>query len=159
MAANTTGRRGILAAGAAVLAAPVAGGAPFPTGSADAGPTLPAALAARLARPETGACICMREADTRLVRAGAAYIEATKAYDRDGGRLECKDDPLWWAVESAEAALTELSPQTWADVRALAEVARYKAIMPDGSMDWSESFTGDFPAMVCQAVLRLTATR
>lgn len=157
MSTTDTSRRALL--GTTLPAVLGAAGGPAATAAAASPPALPAGLAARLAQPETGACICTREADAALVRAGAAYIEATKAYDRDGGRLECEGDPLWWAIESAEAVLTEISPQTWADVRVLAEVARYKATMPDGSMDWSDSYTGDLPAMVCQAVLRLTSTR
>lgn len=120
MAANTTGRRGILAAGAAALAAPVAAGAAFPAGLPAAGPAIPAALAARLARP----AISLQDAtDAELVR---LHAEAQDRYVRHAGLVAAADA----ADDDGTDPLTE---QAWvAYERALIAMADIKAAGPRG---------------------------
>ncbi|WP_135469815.1 hypothetical protein [Crenalkalicoccus roseus] len=93
--------------------------------------------------------------DARLIRLCAEYVEALAAYNRDGGQLECAEDPLWHAVAAAEARLDGLTAHTLPGVIAKARVAMHLARQPDGSEDFSSSYTGDWPEQVVRDLLRL----
>lgn len=94
--------------------------------------------------------------DAELIRACGTYIEALMAYDAEGGHLESDEDPLWWAVEDARELLCELEAETMDGVAALARVAKCLAGQPDGTENYSDSFTGMFPQRVVETVLRLS---
>ncbi|WP_376091247.1 hypothetical protein ACE7GA_21375 [Roseomonas sp. CCTCC AB2023176] len=94
--------------------------------------------------------------DAELIRLCAAYVEAVDAYNRDGGHLECEDDPLWHAVAAVEEPLGELEPRTLAGLAAMARVAHFLAQQPCGE-NFSDSFTGDWPERVVRGVLTLAA--
>ena len=149
-------RRGMLAtAGAAALAAPVVAPVVAQAGAPSARlaallPVLPADLP-----PGTASALAAVEPDAGLIQACTTYIATMKAYDRDGGYLDCDADPLWAEWVAAEKAVLAHVPRTLAGVRALAEVALYKATMPDGRRDCSDSFTGQFPGLIFLAVLAL----
>jgi hypothetical protein len=93
--------------------------------------------------------------DAELVDACDAYMRAVETYNRSGSVLEYEDDPLFWAVTAAMDRIHQLDATTMAGVVAMASVAEYLSRQPDGSVNYSDSFTGDFPAWVIEAVLRL----
>lgn len=106
--------------------------------------------------------VAATDPDAELIAACRAYVVAIRTYNGEGGgRLDPDACPLWAAVEAAGDRAENAPPaQTWAGVRAMAEVARAMAqeIEP-GQFDYSDSYCGDWPGKVVEAALRLTATR
>lgn len=93
--------------------------------------------------------------DAELIRLCAEYVRVLAVYDRDGGRVESDHDPLWHAVEAAKRKLDGLEAHTMEGVVAKARVALYTAQQPDGSENFSTSFTGHWPEEVIRDLLRL----
>lgn len=116
-----------------------------------------AALAVPAAAVLAAPAVALPHPDAELMDACRAYIAASQDYDAHGGYLDYEVCPWWAAVGAAATRAESYEPRTMAGVRAMAEVAAHLARQPDGELDWSDSFTGAWPARVCQAVLRLTA--
>ncbi len=117
--------------------------------------TLLAGAAAMMATPAAALPI---NPDAELIAACRAYIVATETYNLDGGRLAYEVCPFWAALRDSQARAEEAPlPTTWAGVRAMAEVCEVMA-QPDraGVLDYSDSYCGDWPGLVVEAVLRLT---
>jgi hypothetical protein len=93
--------------------------------------------------------------DADLIRLCDAYMKAVAALNADRSGLEAEDDPLWWAVEDIEAQLEDMHAQTLAGVLAKARVAAFLSQQPDGSVNWSTSFTGDWLEQVALDLLRM----
>lgn len=100
-------------------------------------------------------------ADRELIEACRTYAAAIDTYNRDGGRLEYEECPLYARLEAArERAETAPPPQTWDGVRAVAELCQAMADkQDDGTLNYSDSYCGTWPADVIEAVLRLTQPR
>jgi hypothetical protein len=91
--------------------------------------------------------------DAELVRRCHAYIDALDSFEQHG---KAEDGcPYWAAVHDTRAAAEDLEPETFAGVYAMALVAQREARQLDGSENWSESFTGDWPRRIGEAVLHL----
>lgn len=93
--------------------------------------------------------------DAEFVRLCVAYLKAVAAYDTYGGHLEPEDCPYWHAWTDADAALEGREPVSLTGILAMARIAQRHALQRDGSEDWSETYTGDWPARVTQALMRL----
>jgi hypothetical protein len=94
-------------------------------------------------------------ADAELIRLCSEYMEAVTAYDASGARLAPEDDPLWHAVEAIELRLDDLATGTLAGVVAQARAALSLARQPDGSEDFSTSYTGEWPERLVRDLLWL----
>lgn len=93
--------------------------------------------------------------DAELIRLCDAYLSAVAAYNASGGELEYEEDPLWLAIDHIREQLNEMAPETIDGVLAEARVAAWLAVQLDGSEDFSDSFTGDWPERVVRHLLRL----
>lgn len=102
---TTLNRRGLASAGAALLA--LAGGG----------------AVAKAAMPNP---------DAALIQACAEHIVNLNTYNRDGGYLECEDDPLWAAYVRTRDAVACAEPQTLEGMTAKAHAAKAEAQCPGG---------------------------
>lgn len=82
------------------------------------------------------------------------YLALSRAFEASDATCE-DDDPVWQAVTAAEDRIYKRRPKTMADILALAKVSEYQARQPDGSMNYSDSFTGQIPARIIECLLRL----
>lgn len=95
--------------------------------------------------------------DALLIQRCATYLAAYRAYEAHGSEDDERDGPLWDALMEAEKGLPEMPARTMAGLRAKALVARHLATQPSGDLDYSESFTGDWPGCIVENFLALTA--
>ena len=82
--------------------------------------------AARAQEPDTLAHpmpVFAGNADARLIALCAEHTVNVENYNRDGGRLEPEDDPLWEAYERTGDAITAAKPATLAGMVAKAKAA------------------------------------
>lgn len=103
-----------------------------------------------------GAAMAATNPDADLIRLCDALIAAGAAYEHSDGNLEPEDDPLWSAIQAIEEQLDGMQATTIAGVLAKVRVAASWARQPDGSENWSTSYTGDWPEQVCRDLLALT---
>jgi hypothetical protein len=92
-------------------------------------------------------------AGAELVRRCEEYLRLSRLFAASDATCE-DDDPAWQAVTAAEDRIYERRPETMADIMALAKVSEYHARQPDGSMNYSDSFTGQIPARIIECLLR-----
>ncbi len=71
--------------------------------------------------------------DAGLVAVCAEHAINHAAYNRDGGRRELDDDPLWAAYARTRDAITDAVPHTLAGMLAKARAAKAEATHPDGT--------------------------
>jgi hypothetical protein len=83
------------------------------------------------------------------------YLALSRAFEASDDATCEDDDPAWQAVTAAEDRIYKRRPKTMADILALAKVAEFQARQPDGSMNYSDSFTGQIPARIIECLLRL----
>lgn len=114
-----------------------------------------AALASCQPAHASGAVDAAPGPDAELIRLCAAYTAAVDAYNSYGGHVDPEDDVLWHAVEAIRDRVDELTARTLAGVVAKARVVRHLARQLDGSLDYGDSFTGDWPEQVVRDLLRL----
>jgi hypothetical protein len=92
--------------------------------------------------------------DAELVQACRDHVAAYLACEKHGDHERASTCEFYRRVDATEAKALAMPARTWAGVRAKAEVARFFAAR---NSDWSESFTGDWPAAVCKDVIRLAS--
>jgi hypothetical protein len=122
-------------------------------------PRTPGPTTAKNATPAMAAIDIVRDPDAEVIRLCGEYIEAVTAYNAHhnahGGCLACEDDPLWHAILAVKQKLDGLAPRTIEGVAAKARVAVFLARQVDGSENFSESYTLDWPERVICDLLRL----
>ena len=118
-------------------------------------PRTPGPTTAKDATPAMAAIDIVRDPDAEVIRLCGEYMQAVDALNAHGGRLECEDDPLWHAISAVKRKLDGLAPRTIEGVAAKARVAVFLARQVDGSENFSEGFTLDWPERVVRDILRL----
>ncbi len=94
----------------------------------------PAILAAGVG--VTGIAAAPPSRDAELIATCAEHIVNLKTYNRDGGYLECADDPLWQAYERTLDAIDCAETHTVEGMLAKARAAKAEALQLDGSDNW-----------------------
>jgi hypothetical protein len=94
-------------------------------------------------------------ADAELVRLCAAYTAALDVIDNSKSVLEPDDNPAWRAAQAMEDRLLEIPATTFEGLMAKARVAQHQARQPDGSENYSDSYTGCWPEQIVRDLLRL----
>ena len=92
--------------------------------------------------------------DAALIAACEAFMLGYKFYDAHGGAEDATECPLFAAVNAAEDKALSLPATTLAGLRAKAAVAQMQATSAAGH-NWSDSFTGDWPASICRDLLAM----
>lgn len=99
------------------------------------------------------------QGDAELVRRCGAYIAAMARFEADPAAHADDDCPVWQEVCDTCDAAGDLADtrgaSTLAGIRAMAEVARVQAQQADGSEDYGDSYTGEWPARVTRAVVAM----
>ncbi|WP_431282748.1 hypothetical protein ACQW02_25640 [Humitalea sp. 24SJ18S-53] len=93
--------------------------------------------------------------DADLIRICAEHVANIAAYNRDGGRLNCEDDPLWAACERTLYAIDDADPQTMEGILAIARAAKSEAQMPNGVEDPANCPAADWAWCIVNDLLRL----
>lgn len=93
------------------------------------------------------------EPDAELIQLCGDYLAAVDRFNRSPDDADVC--PHWAALVEIEERLEDIEATTLPGIAAMARVAQHLARQPDGSVNWSTSYTGDWPAWVAQAVLRL----
>lgn len=92
--------------------------------------------------------------DAELIRTCRNHVAAYLACEKHGDHERASTCEFYRRVEATEEKALAMPARTWAGVRAKAEVARFFAAR---NGDWSDSFTGEWPAAVCKDVIRLAS--
>ena len=93
--------------------------------------------------------------DDCLVEACAQYLTAFEAYNREGGHVECYEDPLYHKMIAIEKQIDGIEARSFSGVAALARVALYFSGAPYGSEGFSNGPTAYWCERIVRDVLRL----
>ncbi len=88
--------------------------------------------------------------DAELIAVATEHVANVRAYNTDGGYLECEVDPLWHAYRRTMDALDNMRPQTLAGM-----ASKIKAAEADADCEFTDTHAGRWAWDVMQAVLAM----
>lgn len=119
-------------------------------------PTRRAALVAAPALVLAVSAVQAAQPDAELIRLCAEFNDF---YDRCGDLPDDvalgEDCPEWQALQAIEGRIKAIHATTLPGLVAKATVAYRWAKQPDGSLDFSEAFVGNWPGLVVQDLLQM----
>jgi len=93
--------------------------------------------------------------EAELVRLCDEYVATLQAYNSDADGPDGDDNPLWRRLSELRDQIHETPATTIEGVIGKARIAEIWATQPDGGLDFSKSFTGDWPEQVIMDLLAI----